>query len=96
MQLSAAMALGRSIRDVLVIDARNPCNKHTPYFHNFLTQDGKTPAEISAAARKQVAKYDTITFHTGFAVEGEKVSTDFILKTEKGEVFESKKLIFAT
>jgi thioredoxin reductase len=37
--LSAAMALGRSLRKVLVIDAVKPCNRQTPHSHNFLTQD---------------------------------------------------------
>lgn len=38
--LSAAMALGRSLRKVLVIDAGNPCNKQTPHSHNFILHDG--------------------------------------------------------
>lgn len=39
--LSAAMALGRAMRQVLIIDSGKPCNRQTPYSHNFLTQDGK-------------------------------------------------------
>ncbi|WP_339756173.1 NAD(P)/FAD-dependent oxidoreductase [Algoriphagus aquimarinus] len=94
--LSAAMALGRSLRKVLVIDGGKPCNRQTPHSHNFLTQDGKTPAEISTIARKQVEQYDTITFLLGFAVKGKKTESGFEIETEKGEVFQGKKLIFAT
>lgn len=94
--LSAAMALGRSLRKVLVIDAGKPCNRQTPHSHNFLTQDGSTPGEISRIGREQVAKYDTITFLDGFAVEGKKSHSGFEIKTEKGELYEGKKLIFAT
>lgn len=94
--LSAAMALGRSLRKVLVIDAGNPCNRQTPHSHNFLTQDGKTPAEISSEARKQVAQYETVSFYDGFAKEGKAIQTGFEIKTEKGETFEGKRLIFAT
>ena len=94
--LSAAMALGRSLREVLVIDAGNPCNKQTPHSHNFLTRDGSTPAEISTIAREQVAKYDTVSFLDGFAVEGKKTHSGFEIQTEKGEIYEGKKLIFAT
>ncbi|PZX50154.1 NAD(P)/FAD-dependent oxidoreductase [Algoriphagus chordae] len=94
--LSAAMALGRSLRKVLVIDGGKPCNRQTPHSHNFLTQDGKTPAEISTIARKQVEQYDTVTFFSGFAVEGKKTDSGFEIKTEKGELFEGKKLILAT
>ena len=45
--LAAALALGRALRRVLVIDSGKPCNAQTPYSHNFLTQDGKTPAEMA-------------------------------------------------
>jgi len=38
--LSAAMSLGRSLRQVLVIDSGLPCNRQTPHSHNFITQDG--------------------------------------------------------
>jgi thioredoxin reductase len=55
--LSAAMALGRALRKVLIIDSGKPCNAQTPYSHNFLTQDGKTPAQIAMTARDQVGQY---------------------------------------
>lgn len=44
--LSAAMALGRSLRNVLLIDSGKPCNRQTPYSHNFLTEDGSTPRPL--------------------------------------------------
>jgi len=94
--LSAAMSLGRSLRKVLVIDSGKPCNAQTPHSHNFLTQDGKTPKEISTIAREQVEKYDTIKFYQGFATSGIKTENGFEITTEKGDRFESKKLIFAT
>jgi len=94
--LSAAMALGRSLRNVLVIDAGQPCNRQTPHSHNFLTQDGKTPAEITAIARQQVEQYATVTFLSDYAVQGKKTDRGFEIITEQGEDFEGKKLIFAT
>ena len=45
--LSAAMSLGRSLRKVLVIDSGQPCNRQTPYSHNFLTRDGEIPSHIA-------------------------------------------------
>ncbi|MGH1434799.1 MAG: FAD-dependent oxidoreductase, partial [Lewinella sp.] len=68
--LSASLALGRSLRKVLVIDSGKPCNQQTPHSHNFLTQDGRTPKEISNLAKQQVEKYDTVKFHSGFAKTG--------------------------
>ena len=94
--LSAAMSLGRSLRKVLIIDSGKPCNEQTPHSHNFLTHDGKTPKEISSVAREQVEKYKTIEFHEGFAKSGKKTENGFEITTEKGDQFESKKLIFAT
>lgn len=54
--LSAAMALGRSLRNVLIIDSGKPCNKQTPHSHNFITQDGETPTAIAYKAKAQVLK----------------------------------------
>lgn len=94
--LSAAMSLGRSLRKILVIDSGKPCNEQTPHSQNFLTQDGKTPKEISSLAREQVEKYKTVEFYQGFATSGFKTENGFEITTENGDKFESEKLIFAT
>lgn len=94
--LSAAMTLGRSLRKTLVIDAGNPCNRQTPHSHNFLTQDGRTPQEISDIARTQVAKYDSIQFYDGFALHGKRSAAGFEITTSSGDVFTAKKLALAT
>lgn len=94
--LSAAMSLGRSLRKVLIIDSGLPCNKQTPHSHNFLTQDGETPNNIAKKAREQVLKYDTITLVNAVAVKGVKAENNFLITTDKNEIFEGKKIIFAT
>ena len=94
--LSAALALGRSLKRVLVIDGGKPCNRQTPRSHNFLTRDGDTPKEISSIARHQIEKYKTITFYDDFAVSGKKSETGFEIQTESNRKFAGKKLIFAT
>ena len=94
--LSTAMALGRSLREVLIIDNGKPCNRQTPHSHNFLTQDGSTPKEISKIAKSQVAKYDSIKFYDGLAVSGKRSIEGFEITTSKGDVFTSKKLVLAT
>jgi thioredoxin reductase len=94
--LSAAMALGRALRKVLVIDSGNPCNKQTPHSHNFLTNDGKTPKEIRSQAKQQVQQYPTVRLLDGFATRGTKTDNGFTIHTEAGELFSSRKLIFAT
>ncbi|MFD2036938.1 NAD(P)/FAD-dependent oxidoreductase [Belliella marina] len=94
--LSAAMALGRAMRDVLVIDSGLPCNRQTPHSHNFITQDGEKPHEIAQKAKSQVLKYDTVEFHNGLAISSTKTDSGFIITTETGESFKAKKLLFAT
>ena len=94
--LSAAMALGRSLRKTLVIDSGKPCNKQTPHSHNFLTHDGSTPAEISTLAKNQVEEYDTVKLHNGKAISAQKTDFGFEITTENGERFSSKKIIVAT
>lgn len=94
--LAAGMALGRALRQVLILDSGKPCNQQTPHSHNFLTQDGKTPHEIAALARQQVEKYGTVTFLNDLALYSLKTADGFEVKTESGETFRAKKLIFAT
>ncbi len=94
--LSAAMALGRALRRVLIIDSGLPCNRQTPHSHNFITQDGEKPAAIAERAKAQVLHYPTVTFLNALAVEGKKTDDGFVITTQAGEAFKAKKLIFAT
>jgi thioredoxin reductase len=94
--LAAGMALGRALRQVLIIDSGKPCNRQTPNSHNFLTQDGKTPEEIATLARQQVELYDTVTFFNGLATNGAKTEDGFKIQTTSGETFHAKKIIFAS
>lgn len=94
--LSAGLVLGRALRHVLIIDSGKPCNIQTPHSHNFITQDGKTPKEISKVARLQIENYKTVKFYSGLATSGAKVDNGFEIKTDSGDCFTGKKLIFAT
>ncbi|MEQ8420864.1 MAG: NAD(P)/FAD-dependent oxidoreductase [Arenibacter algicola] len=94
--LAAAMALGRALRKVLIIDSGKPCNRQTPYSHNFLTQDGKTPKEIATLAKQQVKMYDSVEFFNSLATKVSKTENGFEVQTSSGDIFKSKKLIFAT
>jgi thioredoxin reductase len=94
--LSAAMSLGRSIRKVLVIDSGEPCNRHTPRSHNFITHDGEKPADIAHKAKEQVMKYPTISFMKGTVVDATRDNGRFTVYTSKGAVFSAQKLLFTT
>ena len=94
--LSAAMALGRSIRKVLIIDSGLPCNSVTLHSHNFLTQDGETPYSISLKAKDQLMKYPTVSFVSELAIRGKKIDAGFEIETSSGNKYTSKKLIIAS
>lgn len=94
--LSAAMALGRALRNVLIIDSGLPCNRQTPHSHNFITQDGAKPSEIAENAKTQVLKYNTVKFINDLAVSGNETESGFTITTKTGDTFETKKLVFAT
>ncbi len=94
--LAAAMSLGRAQRKVLIIDSGLPCNRHTPHSHNFITNDGKTPAQIALQAKQEVMAYPTVSFISDKAITADKKNEFFKIGTEKGETYITKKLLFAT
>ncbi|CAM3588761.1 methyltransferase domain-containing protein [Nocardioides zeicaulis] len=55
--LSGAMALGRSRRSVLVIDAGEPRNAPAAHAHNYLGREGVGPRELLQIGRAEVAHY---------------------------------------
>lgn len=93
--LAAGMALGRALKKVLIIDDGKPCNRQTPYSHNFITHDGKPPLEIATLAREQVQIYNTIAFSRALATTGKAIKSGFEIQVSSGEIFEAKKIIFA-
>lgn len=94
--LSAAMALGRALRNVLIIDSGLPCNRQTPHSHNFITQDGEKPSVIAEKAKGQVLKYGTVKFINDLAVNAAKTDNGFTISIQSGKVFSARKLVFAT
>ncbi|MFB9865447.1 NAD(P)/FAD-dependent oxidoreductase [Rufibacter immobilis] len=94
--LSAAMCLGRALRQVLVLDMGQPCNRQTPHSHNFLTQDGETPAAIAQKARAQVQAYPNVSFRNDAALQVTGQNCDFTVTTASSSILKASKLIFAT
>ena len=94
--LAAAMAMGRALMQVLVIDSGKPCNAQTPHSHNFLTQDGNTPGGIASLAKEQVAQYTNVKFINGLATNGLRTEDGFEIQLHTGEVYYGSIVIFAT
>jgi thioredoxin reductase len=55
--LSGAVALARSRRSVLVVDAGEPRNAKARNVHNYLAREGTPPADLLAAGRAEVEMY---------------------------------------
>ncbi len=55
--LSAAVALARSLRSVLVVDAGHPRNATAAGVHNFLGSEGASPTELLADGRAALVAY---------------------------------------
>ena len=55
--LSGAVALARSRRSVLVVDARQPRNATAGHAHNYLGREGVAPTRLLADGRAELAAY---------------------------------------
>jgi thioredoxin reductase len=95
--LSAALVLGRACRRVLVFDHGQPRNRSTAHMHGFLSRDGITPAEFRAAARGDLARYDTVRLEHAEVVDaGQRGADGFTVTLADGRTFTSRKLLLAT
>lgn len=94
--LSAGLALGRSLRNVLIIDSGNPCNKYTLHAQNFITNDGKSPQAIRDVAREEMLKYTTTEFINGLVTGIKPLENIFEVVTDSDTIFTTRKIILAT
>jgi thioredoxin reductase len=69
--LQAALTLGRMRRHVAVFSTGHFRNDPAAHMHNFLGHDGRPPAELRRAARRDLDRYPTVHF-----VEQEVTSVD--------------------
>jgi thioredoxin reductase len=93
--LSAAMQLGRARRDVLIIDAGENRNRFAHAAHGLLGHDGKSPAEILAAARAELGRYPTVQFRPGRATSASQTPDGFTVGLDSGETASARRLILA-
>jgi thioredoxin reductase len=90
--LSGAMALGRSRRSVLVIDAGEPRNAPAGHAHNYLGREGVDPLQLLVDGRAEVAAYgvevlaDRVTGLSGSA-------DDFLVTTAGGRRFRARRVL---
>jgi thioredoxin reductase len=95
--LSAAIALGRSRRSVLVIDAGEPRNAPAAHAHNVFSRDGASPLELLAAARDQAHAYEVcIRDERATRVTRDGDDDGFIVTTATGATVHARRLLLAS
>ncbi|MEC7275655.1 MAG: NAD(P)/FAD-dependent oxidoreductase [Bdellovibrionota bacterium] len=93
--LSAAMALGRLRRDVLIVDSQKARNKVAEHANNIAGLDGVSPNEIRARGERDLKRYETVDFVHGSVMGVKKAQGHFILNLESGETSIVRKVILA-
>ena len=94
--LSGAVALARSRRRVVVVDAGEPRNAPAGHVHNYLAREGTSPVDLLAAGRAEVAMYG------GTVVSGRVTAVDrtddgiFRVALDDGRRTEARRLLVTT
>ena len=93
--LSTALLLGRSRRNVLVLDSGEYRNAPSHAAHSFLTRDGISPAELRRIAREQLAAYPGVRITSGRVESASGAAGAFTLHLTGGETVEGRTVVFA-
>ncbi|GAB3189902.1 NAD(P)/FAD-dependent oxidoreductase [Nesterenkonia suensis] len=97
--LSAAVALGRSLRRVLIIDAGAPRNRFASHMHTVLGHEGIDPAELLRRGRQEALSYgaDLVTGRVSRLAEstGEAGPTSLVATLEDGRTVFGRVVIAA-
>lgn len=94
--LSAALILGRCLREVLIIDHGRPRNAYSHKMHGFLSQHDICPSEFLELSKKQLSNFETVKYRNGEATLVKKIKNTFEVTLNSGEKVTSKKLLLAT
>ncbi|AND15599.1 NAD(P)/FAD-dependent oxidoreductase [Rathayibacter tritici] len=93
--LAAATALGRSLRDVLLVDGGPPRNAPSPGAHNVMTRDGTSPTELVRLARAEAEGYGARVV-AGDAVRASAGPEGVTATLADGTVLRARRLLLAT
>lgn len=93
--LNAALVLGRSKRNVMLIDENKARNAVTNESHGFITRDGVSPSAFREAAKGDLQTYPNLQIQQGRVTEITKESSLFNVKTGT-DIYKTRKIILAT
>ncbi|MGB0113459.1 MAG: bifunctional NAD(P)/FAD-dependent oxidoreductase/class I SAM-dependent methyltransferase [Ilumatobacteraceae bacterium] len=94
--LSAALALGRSRRSVVILDAGRPRNSVSPHMHGVLGFDGRPPADYLDAGRADIAEYG-VEIITANAIDATRIDADTLAVTlDDGSTITARRILVAS
>ncbi|MFI0452651.1 NAD(P)/FAD-dependent oxidoreductase [Actinomadura sp. 6N118] len=93
--LSGALALARSRRSVLVIDAGEPRNAPAGHIHNYLGREGTPPGELLAIGRGEVTSYGG-EIVSGTVTAARKANDGFHVELADGSAAHARRLLITT
>lgn len=93
--MSAALVLGRSRINTLILNNEQARNMVTTHSHGFLTRDGVHPTEMLSIAKGQLEKYPATTYLKEKATSLSQNSNGFTITTQNG-LYSSKRVVLAT
>lgn len=94
--LSAALMLGRSKRDVLVLDGGPPRNTPSEHSHGFFTRDGAEPGDLVRLGKRDLEAYPGVEVREGIAVGASGSDGDFEMSLDGGESVRARKVLIAS
>ncbi|HEX8546619.1 MAG TPA: NAD(P)/FAD-dependent oxidoreductase [Cytophagaceae bacterium] len=94
--LSAALILGRCLRNVLVFDIGKPRNISSQHMHGFLSRDGENPMEFLNIGRGQLKEYGVEIKSNEIFRATQYDNNTFEVADKDCNIFYSKKLLIAT
>ncbi|MDR2281500.1 MAG: NAD(P)/FAD-dependent oxidoreductase, partial [Gordonia sp. (in: high G+C Gram-positive bacteria)] len=92
--LSGAVALGRSLRSVLVVDKGEQRNLPADAAHNVIAREGMSPAALVAEGRREAESYG-VEFADDEVISVER-DGDFTVSLGSGRVVTARRLLLAT
>lgn len=94
--LSAALVLGRARKRTLLVDAGQQSNLPAHGIGGLLGHDGRKPADLYKAGRRELSAYPSVEVRTGEVVTGEGSDGGFVLQLADGRRERTRRVLLAT
>jgi thioredoxin reductase len=94
--LSAGLVLGRARRRTLVVDAGRQSNLAAEGIGGLLGNDGRSPADLYAAGRTELARYPAVEVRNGEVVAAQRSGHEFVVTLADGRRERTRRVLLAT